>query len=124
MIDVTFTINGVDYAPKLSTYNVVCEFEASNIVTAIDGTEHYGKIRKRPSIYFSLMPLSDEETATLYNAVSDTNTVVYTDPDMGADYTANMRFVGSIASNFGLRSIDGNRYYKGGEMVLRQISVR
>ena len=124
MIDVTFTINGVDYSPLLSTYRVVAEYEYPNVITTMDGTEHYGKVRIRPSVYFSLRPLSDAETAALYSVIGGTNTVIYTDPDMGVDYTAAMRFTSNISSAFGLRSIDGNRYYKGTEMCLRQITPR
>ena len=124
MIDVTFKINGVDFAPKLSTYAVSCEFEYTSIITTLDGTEHVGKVNKRPSIIFSLMPLTDEESADLYEAITSVCTVIYTDPHMGQDYTASMRFVGSIESRFGLRSVDGNRYYKGGTMTLRQITPR
>ena len=114
MIDVIFTINGVDYSGLLSTYRVVCDIEYPHTMTAIDGTEYYGKMIRRPSIYFSLRPLTDAETAA----------VVYTDPDTDTDYTAYMRFTSSISSAFGLRSIDGNRYYKGSEMCLRQLSPR
>jgi len=124
MIDVTFTINGVDYSGLLSTYRVVCDIEYPHTMTAIDGTEYYGKMIRRPSIYFSLRPLTDAETAALYDTINGTNTVVYTDPDTDTDYTAYMRFTSSISSAFGLRSIDGNRYYKGSEMCLRQLSPR
>lgn len=123
MIDVTFTINGVDYSSKLSTYCVDYEYDNTKMVTAIDGTEHYGRPIARPQIIFSLRPLTDDETAALFSAITGTNKVVFTDPPAGIVSTRYMRFIGNVTSAFGLRSVDGNRYYKGGKMTLRSLSV-
>lgn len=123
MIDVTFTINNVDFSSKLSTYRVDYEYDNTNMVTAIDGTEHYGRPIVRPQIIFSLRPLTDDETAALFSAITGTNRVVFTDPPTGTVSTRYMRFIGNITSAFGLRSVDGNRYYKGEEMTLRSVSV-
>ena len=122
-MNVTFTINNVDFSTKLSTYSVSYEYEYPNVVQTIDGTEHYGKVNKRPSITFSFWPLTDTESAALYSALSGTNTVTYTDPNAGATRTATMRFTGNVSARFGLKSGTGDNYYRGGEMVLRQLSV-
>lgn len=125
MIDVTFTINQVDISGKLSTYDVSYDFEYPNIVTTLDGTEHFGAIRKRPIITFSLRPLTAAENAALYSAISTASTLVtYTDPHANTDYTAYMRFDGSAEAKFALSSVDGNKYYKGGSLTLRQLSPR
>lgn len=120
MIDVTLRLNGTDISGLLSTFNVTHQVEVREIMTSLDGTEHYATIR-RPEISFSLIPLSDEQTADLYNILSEiTIPVVYTDPYLGNEAFGNMRVVSGLESTFGLRSIDGNRYYKGGTIVLRQ----
>lgn len=124
MIGVVFTINNVDFSDKLSTYQVDCEYEYPNVITTIDGTEHYGKANRRTTITFSLRPLSETETSSLYSALTAAITVQYTDPQLGQTQTTIMRFDGNVSSLFGLTSIDGNRYYKGGLMTLRQLTPR
>ncbi len=122
MIDVTFVINNTDYSPLLSTYSVDYNVEEICSVTTMDGAEHV-RSRKRPVITFSLIPLTDEQCAALYTALSGINvTVQYTDPNQGVR-TASMRVSSSIKSAFRLRSIDGNRYYKGDKITLRQNTV-
>lgn len=123
MIDVTFTINNVDWSTKLSTYSVIVDNEYPVVITTMDGTEHVYK-RKRPSIQFSLVPLTDAEVKSLYDClVSHSVSVQYTDPYTNTDVTANMRVVSNLLTSFGLRSVDGNRYYKGTEITLRQLTV-
>lgn len=123
MIDVTFTFNGFNFAPYLSTYEVKYSLEEADSMVAMDGTE-YVAIRKRPVIEFSLIPLTDAQSAAIYSALSvQTAPVTYTDPNMGRDATAVMRLASDINRVFGLRSVDGNRYYKGGTITLRQRTV-
>ena len=123
MIDVTFKINGVDYSSLLSTYKVTHEVEYPTTITAIDGTE-YGYARRRPTVSFSLLPLTDQQSAELYSNMLSMNVLCqYTDPYLGTVTTASMRVITSLESAFGLRSIDGNRYYKGRVITLRQRTV-
>ena len=122
-MNVTFTINSVDFSGKLSTYSVSYAPESHNVITTIDGTEHFGRVRWRPSITFSLRPLTDAENKALFDALANTNTVVFTDPDKNTTTTAYMRFTSNVLAKFGLSSVDGNRYYKGGQMTLRGISA-
>lgn len=123
MIDITFSINGTDYSGLLSTYNVTHEVEVKESVTTIDGTEYTASYR-RPVVIFSLIPLSDEQTADLYTDLSQIIVeVTYTDPYLGREATAIMRVASSLDSQFGIKSINGNRYYKGGEITLRQRTV-
>lgn len=123
MIDVTFTLNNVDWSTKLSTYQVIVENEYPVVITTMDGTEHVYK-RKRPSIQFSLIPLTDAEVKSLYDClVSHSISVSYTDPYTNTVVTANMRVTSNLINAFGLRSVDSNRYYKGTEIMLRQLTV-
>ena len=123
MIDVTFKMNNMDFSGLLSTYKVTQEVEYRATMTAIDGTE-YGWARCRPSVTFSLIPLTDEQTAELYAIIHSMDVICqYTNPYNGSTSTAQMRVMTSLESVFGLRSIDGNRYYKGAEITLRQRTV-
>lgn len=123
MIDVTFTINGTDYSSLLSTYNVAHEVQVQKMVTALDGTEYTAQFR-RPVLTFSLIPLTDAQTADLYEILSGINVeVIYTDPYFDTDKYAIMRVTTNFESVFGLRSVNGNRYYKGNPITLRQRTV-
>lgn len=122
MIDVTLTINDVDFSGWLSTYTVSHEVEVGTAITAIDGTE-YASTRIRPVVNFTLIPMAESDIATAYNVLSAVNvSVVYTDPNFGSQ-TAVMRVTSNLEQVFGLRSVDGNRYYKGGTVTLRQRTV-
>lgn len=123
MIDVNFTFNGFDFSPYLSTYKVTHEIEIADSVTTMDGTEHVA-VRRRPSITFTLVPITDAQAASLYTALSAVmGTATYTDPNIGESVSAYMRVTSNIERVFGLRSVDGNRYYKGGAITLRQRAV-
>lgn len=123
MIDIILTVNGVSMSPKLSTYKVQHEIEYPRVMTALDGTE-YGIHRRRPIVVFSYIPLTDAETMAFYNALKqNTLTVQYTDPNLNTTATAQMRLVSNIDNVFGIKSVTGDRYYKGGDITLRQRTV-
>lgn len=122
MIDITFQLNGVSYSNLLSTYKVTNDIEVSDSITALDGTEHYA-VRNRPSLTISFIPLNDAQIAELYNLLSGiTLEVRYFDPNINQERLIRMRVTSNLQSVFGLKSIDGNRYYKGGEIVFRAVS--
>lgn len=125
-MDVTFTINGRDFSSRLSTYRVEQEITYSNMITTMDGTEHYGKPLKRDVIHFSLIPFDDDTANLDYTALSA--------PDLSVDYTnpqfeyydkvsRKMKLYSNLSAVFGLSSANGKRYYKGGEIILRSIMV-
>lgn len=88
----------------------------------MDGTEHARGYRDRDVITFSLWPFSDETAAADYDALSSAPlSVTYTNPHTGATRTTAMRLTSDLSAAFGLRSVDGNRYYKGGKIVLRAV---
>lgn len=123
MINVTFKLNTVDFSSKLSTYNVRMIYEYPVVVTTMDGTEHVHQ-RKRPSLTFSLVPLTEAEIKSLYDCLKNANvSVFYTDTYTNNTVTATMRVETELSHIFALDSVTGNRYYKGTEITLRQIST-
>ena len=89
----------------------------------MDGTEHV-RNRLRPTVTVSFIPMTDSDAANLFNMLRQTSVVVtYTDPHTNGAKTAAMTATGDFEAAFGLRSIDGNRYYKGGTITFRQRTV-
>ena len=123
MIDVVFKLNSMDYHSKLSTYHVNYETTFQNLFTTMDGTEH-GQLWKRPIVTFTLMPLTDSQVAQLFTELSKpTITVQYTNPHANGTSTGVFRIASNLDAVFGLRSVDGNRYYKVSEIILRSLGV-
>ena len=121
-MDVTLEINGRDFSSRLSTYRVEQEVTYPDMLTTMDGTEHYGKPYKRDVIYFTLLPFDDDTANQDYLVLADSSlSVNYTNPQ--ADGTKKlykeMKLYSNLSSAFGLRSVNGKRYYKGGEIALR-----
>lgn len=122
-IDVTFTLEGVDYSQHLSNYSVSHEVEQRKIVTTLDGTE-YTSTQLRPVITFSLVPLSDEQSESLYEILSKPSIeVTYTDPYLGDRHSVIMRVTSELNSAFIIRANNGNCYYKGNSITLRSRMV-
>ena len=121
MIDVTFFFDGLSLSSLLSTYHVSHNVENNVSLTSLNGTQHIHSWR-RPEIQFSLIPITDQQATTIYNKLSSlTGTVSYTDPFLG-NRQATMRVQSNIDLVFGLRSVTGDRYYKGGVIVLRSVT--
>lgn len=123
-MDVTLTFNSYDFAPILSTYAVVYETNYRKTVVSLDGTEYVGNPTRRPIVTFTLFPRTDAQAKAAYDALSVMiASCTYTDPHAtNASRTLQMRLTSNLESVFGLRSIDGNRYYKGGQIVLRGVT--
>ena len=128
-LDVKLTFNGYDFAPLLSTYAVDYEITYRKVVTALDGKEYFGNGLKRPIVNFALRPLTDAQAKAAYDALKImVASCSYTDPaisgsaDASASRTAQFRLTSNLEAAFGLRSVDGNRYYKGGQIVLRGVT--
>ncbi len=125
-MDVILLINGRVFSPRLSTYSVEQEISYAKVITTADGTEHSSPPKFRDIVRFSLFPFNDEEANKDYIALSAPFLMVsYTDPsvDRGIKEFRKMRLDSNLNRIFGLRSIDGNRYYKGGEIVLRAVNT-
>lgn len=125
-MDVTLEINGRDFSSRLSTYIVEQEITYPDMVTTMDGTEHYGKPHKRDVIHFSLLPFDDDTANQDYLALSDSSLLVnYTNPlaDGSEKLYKPMKIYSNLGAVFGLRSVNGKRYYKGGTITLRATMI-
>ena len=125
-MDVTLEINGRDFSSRLSTYRVEQEITYPDMLITMDGTEHYGKPYRRDVIYFSLFPFDDDTANQDYAVLADSSlSVNYTNPQAkNADKLyRDMKLYSNLSAVFGLRSVNGKRYYKGGEIALRATMV-
>ncbi len=112
------------FTGRLSTYRVTKEVTYSKVITTIDGDEIYRGLQRRPIVTFSMLPYSDSTAMRDYEVLSQGQyEVVYTDTDTGLTETRMMRLVTNLEHVFLLDSINGKRYYRGGEITLRATSV-
>ena len=121
-MDVTLIVNGLDLSSKLSTYSVTEEVTYRKVITTLDDVEHPYPGAKRTTIIFSLFPLTDEESTSLYSAISALMfDATYTNQHKGVEETRRVRLMTNLESAFALKSMDGKRRYKGGEIQLRRL---
>lgn len=117
---ITLTVNGLDLSGKLSTYRTVKKVTYTDVLSALDGTEYPFPGATKTEIVFSVLPMTDDESAALYSALSGlVFQATYTDQHDGSDRTGNVRVISDIESAFLLRSVDGKRRYKGSAITLR-----
>lgn len=122
MIDVTLIVNGLDLHESLSTYKASIEISYHDVITTLDEVEHAYPGKNRDIVDFSLLPLTDRTASQLYDALSDLIIpVTFTSPHYISEVSKTMRVVSDLEATFGLRSGDGNRYYKGGTISLRAV---
>lgn len=119
-MDVVLTINGRDFSNRLSKYNMQKAHEEARLITTLDGVEHSVQ-RTRDVVTFSLIPFSDDTAAADFAALQGEFIAHYTDTFSGTESSGYMRVTSNLDAAFGLRSIDGNRYYKGGNIVIRAV---
>lgn len=120
-MDVMLRLEGLDLHSVLSSYSVVKEVKYQSVITTLDDVEHPFPAADRDIIEFALFPLNDQKCIDLYNVLGKRIfQATYTDPHSGAEKTRTVRVDSNINLAFGLRSIDGNRYYKGDTIRLRQ----
>lgn len=126
MLDITLEFGGESWGELLSTYDVQEEISLARLITTLSRKEIQRGRKLRDVVSFRLVPLTQTQTAALYDALTDgeTITVIYTNPHTDTDETAVFRLVSNLTSVFGIRSMDGNRYYKGGEITLRAVTAR
>lgn len=119
-MDITLITNGLDLHEKLSTYKMTLEVTYRKIVTTLDDVEHPYPGKTRPIITFSLLPLTDDESKELYDALKAlVFQASFTNQYSGIDETKRVRLATNMESAFALTSIDGKRRYKGTEVQLR-----
>lgn len=123
-MDVTLTINDRDFSERLSHYVVDQEITYPDVITTLDGTEHYGKTTKRDIIRFSLIPFDNDNALEDYVALTmPTLRVTYTVPWNNNQLKSDvlMKVSSNITAEFGISSWNGLRYYKGGTITLRAV---
>lgn len=125
-MEVTLTINGRDFSSRLTQYSVEQEITYPDIVTTLDGTEHYGKPHKRDIIHFRLMMFDDNQAQEDYDALTaSTLLVTYTNPQAPKQLKVErvMKVTSNLSAAFGIRSWNDMRYYTGGDIMLRSVIV-
>lgn len=123
MMDVTLITNGLDLSGRLSTFSVTREITYKKVVTTMDNVEHPYPGAQKTVVTFSLLPMTDEEGAEVYNALSSLifDTTFTSQYAGGADVTSRVRVISNLESTFLLLSVDGKRRYRGGEIQLREL---
>lgn len=122
MPDLTLSIAGVDLSASVSKYMVTKEVTYKKVITTLDGVEHPYPGKLRDILRVSFLPMTEEEATSLYTALNRLSvSVIYTDPNgNGTTTTKSMRVTSNIEATFALKSVDGKRRYKGGEIELRE----
>ncbi len=121
-MDVTFKIGSLDLHAALSTYLVRWEVRYQKVITTLDDVEHPFKSPNRAILEVSFLPMDDDFSTALFEALDGANqTITFTDPYSGVDIARTMRVVSDLEATFGLKSVNGKRYYKGGKIELRAL---
>lgn len=121
-MECTLILSGIDFSQKLSTYQVGKEVTYGRVVTTLDNVEHASSGISRPILTFSFRPLSCQEVSNLYEVLKKFQfDVSYSDPYSNSEKIHTMRLVSDLEEVFLLKSIDGNKYYKGGKIQLRGV---
>lgn len=125
-MDVTLTINGRDFSSRLTQYSVEQEITYPDMITTLDGTEHYGKPHKRDIINFRLMMFDDNQAQEDYDILTaSTLLVTYTNPQVRNQLKVErvMKVTSNLSAAFGIRSWNNLRYYTGGSIMLRSVMI-
>ena len=122
MTDLTLSIAGVDFSARVATYKVTKEVTYKKVITTLDDVEHPYPGKFRDIISVGFYPMTEAEATALYEALNTFSvTVIYTDPNKsGTTSTKTRRVTSNIEQTFALKSVDGKRRYKGGEIELRE----
>lgn len=120
-MDITFKLNGVDWSGRLSNYHVTKEIKYSRVVTTLDNVEHSASPATRYVIDFAFIPLTDDEGEALFDALDEWQIMVEFTSHYEGDLVKTMRLTSDLSSAYGMRSINGKRYYKGDALQLRQV---
>ena len=120
----TLKLNGLDVSKRLSTYVVNLEIPWQKVITTMDDEEHPYPATKRPIVTFSFLPMTEEESKEVFDALSPLIfDATYTNMYLGEDDTRKFRVVSDLESTFLLTSIDGKRRYNGNRIQLRALKV-
>jgi len=121
-MNVTLKLGELAVSERLSTYQTTKNITYREVITTLDDVEHPYPGAVKTVLSFSLLPMTDQESAAVYAALSPLLLpVTYTDSLTGGDVTKNMRVMSDLESVFLLTSVDGKRRYKGGAIQLREL---
>jgi len=121
-MNITLNVNGLDLHNHVSTYKVTEENKYRKVITTLDDTEYPYPRTSKTILTFSLLPMTEEESKTVYSALSDfVFYASFTNPFANRDETRKMRVTSNIETTFALLSVDGKRRYKGGAIQLREL---
>ena len=68
----------------------------------------------------SQLPLDDDLASSVYDALAEqTQIVTFTDPYNKTNLVRKMRLTSNLEATFIVKSVNGKRYYKGGELQMR-----
>ena len=122
MIEVTLITNGLDLSKRLSTYSTSMSKPYTKVITTMDNRDHPFPALSKANVTFSLIPQTDEESAEVYEALSDMIIPVrFTNMTTGAEAEKNMRITSDLESAFLLLSVDGKRRYMGGNIKMSEL---
>ena len=122
MIGVTLKVGALDLSGRLSTYSLEREITYRKVVVTMDDKEHPYPGAQKDVVTFSLLPMTDAESAEVYNALAPLIfNATYTSTYDGRDVTKQVRITSNLESEFLLLSVDGKRRYRGGEIQLREL---
>lgn len=117
-------IGSLTLTNRLASLTVSKEITYKSVVTTRDGVEKPKNQFIRTIINFTLLPSTPTQIAALFTALSGTGlSVTYYDPYKGQDQTKNFRLMGTIEELFLIDAVDGNFYYSGKPIQLRQNGV-
>lgn len=120
-MDISLKFGTLDVHNRVSTYSVQKEITYPKVITTMDGVEHAARSKDRYVVSVSLFPMTERETEAVYQSLSaGVISVTFTDPYTMSDIIRPMRVTSNLDSAFALKSIDGNRRYKGGTIQLRE----
>ena len=121
-MDIKLVVNGLDLSNRLATYSVDQEVKYRQIITTLDDKEHPVAGSTRNIVRFTLLPMTEEESNALETALSD---LIFesTFTLHGQERTETVRLTTDLQNLFLLKSIDGKRRYRGGQIVLRGVNV-
>lgn len=121
-MNVTLKLGELAVSERLSTYQITKNITYREVITTLDDVEHPYPGTAKTVLSFSLFPMTDQETASVYATLSPLILpVTYTDSFSGADVTKTMRIMTDLESTFLLTSVDGQRRYRGGTIQLREL---
>jgi hypothetical protein len=129
--DYLLTMNNGNSTLTLTPYvaSIVPSYQRRNVKTinAIDGTEYAFPQQRKRSVKVTFKPMTGAQLKALYDFLTYSQfvvwyTVTYRDPSYSTSQTvqAKMRVANEWETKYLLHSIDGNRYYAGFEMELRE----